>query len=59
MGALDVITIVPVAPLGTLAQSVSWNRDTILRWIEQGAGDARRALAVGLFGRDSAPRVLQ
>jgi predicted acylesterase/phospholipase RssA len=59
LGALEVITIVPAAPLGTLAESVRWNRETILRWIEQGAGDARRALAVGLFGRDSAPRVLQ
>ena len=53
------IPIVPAAPLGTLAQSMSWNRDSILRWIEQGAGDARQALAAGVPGRDSAPRVLQ
>jgi hypothetical protein len=49
----------PAAPLGTLAESVRWNRDTILRWIEQGAGDARQALAAGVLGRDPAQRVLQ
>ena len=59
LGALDVITIVPAAPLGTLAQSVRWNRDAGLSWIEQGADDARQALAAGVPGRGSAPRVLQ
>jgi NTE family protein len=58
-GQLDLVTIMPAAPLGTLAESVRWNRDTILRWIEQGAGDARQALAAGVLGRDPAQRVLQ
>ena len=59
LGALDAIAIVPAAPLGTLGESVRWNRDASLHWIEQGAVDARQALAAGLFGRDSAQRVLQ
>lgn len=58
-GALDVIRILPAAPLGALMESVRWSRETILRWIEQGAGDARKAVAAGLIGRDSTPRVLQ
>lgn len=58
-GALEVIHIVPDGALGSLSESVRWNRDTILRWIERGAEDARRVMAAGLISRDSAESVLQ
>jgi NTE family protein len=58
-GSLEVITIVPEGGLGTVAEAVLWNRETIMRWIERGAADARRAMVADLAGRDSAQRVLQ
>ena len=57
-GTLEVITIAPAAPLGTLVESVRWNRGKIQRWIEQGAEDARRVMPE-LARRDFGPRVLQ
>lgn len=59
VGNLEVITIVPAGGLGTVSEAVLWNRETILRWIEQGAADARRVIAADAAGRDSAQRVLQ
>lgn len=58
-GELDVVTIAPSAPLGSLTESVRWDRDTVLRWIERGAKDARRVLAEWQAGRDPAQPVLQ
>jgi NTE family protein len=58
-GTLEVITIVPAGGLGTVSDAVCWNRDTILRMVERGAADARRAMAAEPAGRDSAQRVLQ
>jgi predicted acylesterase/phospholipase RssA len=57
-GALEAITIVPAGGLGTLSEACVWNRETILRWVERGAADARRAMAERA-SRDSAQRVLQ
>jgi len=59
VGNLEVITIVPEGGLGTVSEAVLWNRETILRWIERGAADARRAMAADQAGRDSGQRVLQ
>jgi NTE family protein len=56
---LEVVTIAPPGPLGTLGESLRWNRDTVSRWIERGAEDARRAMAGRLSGRDPARHVLQ
>ena len=58
-GELDVVTIAPAAPLGSLTESVRWDRDAVLRWIERGAEDARRAMMEGQSGRDPAQPVLQ
>jgi len=58
-GALQVISIAPAGPLGTLSESVRWERRAIERWIAQGAEDARRVIASGLTGRDFPQRVLQ
>lgn len=58
-GDLEVVTIAPPAPLGSLWESVRWDRDTVLRWIERGAEDARRAMAERQSGRDPAQPVLQ
>ncbi len=58
-GSLEVITIAPAGGLGTVSEAWLWKRDTVLRWIEQGAADARRAMAADVAGRDSAQRVLQ
>jgi predicted acylesterase/phospholipase RssA len=58
-GGLDVVTIAPSTPLGSLTESVRWDRDTVLRWIERGANDARRVAAEWQSGRDPAQRVLQ
>jgi NTE family protein len=58
-GALEVIPITPSGALGSLSESVRWNRDTVLRWIERGAEDAQRVVAAAGLGRDSAERVLQ
>jgi predicted acylesterase/phospholipase RssA len=57
--ALDVVTIAPSAPLGTLWESVRWTRDAVLRWIERGAEDARHAISELQAGRDPAQPVLQ
>ena len=58
-GSLEVILIEPAASLGTLNESVRWNRDTVNRWIEQGAADARRVLGSAAPGRDFRSCVLQ
>jgi predicted acylesterase/phospholipase RssA len=58
-GVLDVVTIAPSAPLGSLRESVRWDRDAVLRWIERGAEDTRRAMAERQSGRDPAQPVLQ
>jgi NTE family protein len=58
-GGLEVMTIAPPAPLGTFWESVRWDRDDVLRWIERGSVDAHRAMARRFSGRDPAQRVLQ
>jgi len=58
-GSLEVIRIQPAGSLGTLTESLRWNRDTIQRWIEQGGEDARRAIQSSPAGRDFVPCVLQ
>jgi NTE family protein len=58
-GALEVITIVPEGGLGTVSDAIRWNRENVLRMIERGSADARRVMAAGYPGRDSAHRVLQ
>jgi NTE family protein len=57
-GSLEVVSIAPSAALGTISQLVRWDGDSIRRWIEKGAEDARRALAE-LASRDFLQRVLQ
>jgi NTE family protein len=57
-GSLEVILIQPAGSLGTLTESIRWNRDTIQRWIDQGAEDARRVISASA-GRDFTPCVLQ
>jgi hypothetical protein len=57
--SLEVILIQPADSLGTLTESVRWNPDTIRRWIDRGAGDARRVIQSTPAGRDFAPCVLQ
>ena len=57
-GDLEVVTIAPSAPLGSLMESVRWDRDAVVRWIERGAEDARRAMAEQ-SARDPAQPVLQ
>jgi len=57
-GDLEVVTIAPTASLGSLMESVRWDRDAVVRWIERGAEDARRAMAEQ-SGRDPAQPVLQ
>jgi len=56
---LEVVTITPSVPLGTLWESVRWTRDAVLRSIDRGAADARRALSEIQAGRDPAQPVLQ
>jgi NTE family protein len=58
-GKLEVVTIMPSAPLGSLTESARWDRDAVLRWIERGAEDTRRAMAERQSGRDPARPVLQ
>lgn len=58
-GVLEVVTIAPSAPLGSLTESVRWNRDAVLRSIDRGADDARRVMAEWQAGRDPAEPVLQ
>jgi len=58
-GSLEVILIEPAGSLGTLTESVCWNRETVQRWIEQGAEDARRVLGSAAPGRDFLSCVLQ
>ena len=58
-GDLDVVTIAPSAPLGSLQESVCWDRDVVLRSIERGAADARRVMTERQAGRDPAEPVLQ
>lgn len=58
-GALEVTTVVPIGPLGTVRDAVCWSRDNVLRMIERGSADARRVMAAESPGRDSAHRVLQ
>jgi NTE family protein len=55
----EVIVIQPAGSLGTVAESVRWNRDTSQRWIEQGAEDARRVIQSAPSGRDFMTCVLQ
>ncbi|HKW99138.1 MAG TPA: patatin-like phospholipase family protein [Bryobacteraceae bacterium] len=40
-GTMEVATIAPSEPLGSLADSTRWERSRIERWIELGAKDAR------------------
>ena len=58
-GSLEVILIQPAGSLGNLTESVRWNPDTIQRWIDQGAEDARRVSQSASAGRDFTPCVLQ
>jgi hypothetical protein len=58
-GELEVVTIAPSTPLGSLMESVRWDRDAVLRSIERGAMDARRAMVELQSGRDPARPVLQ
>jgi hypothetical protein len=58
-GSLEVICIAPAAPLGTLTESVRWNRGKVERWAAQGARDARRAIQSAAAGRDFLRCVLQ
>ena len=58
-GTLEVVTVAPSAPLGSLRDSVRWNRDAVLRSIGRGAADARQALSEMQSGRDPAEPVLQ
>ena len=58
-GSLQVILIQPAGSLGTLTESVRWSPDTIQRWIEQGAQDARRVIQFTPAGRDFVPCVIQ
>ena len=57
--SLEVMLIRPAGSLGTLTESLRWNRDTIQRWIDQGAEDARRVIQSAPAGRDFTPCVLQ
>lgn len=57
--SLEVIRIEPAAPLGTLTESVRWNRKAVERWVEQGARDARRAIRSAAVSRDFQRCVLQ
>lgn len=57
-GDLEVITIAPPAALGSVSESVRWNREHVRRWMERGAEDARRVIPQ-LSGRDSRTPVLQ
>ena len=57
--SLEVILIQPAGSLGTLTESIRWNPDTIQRWIDQGAEDARRVIQSAPAGRDFTPCVLQ
>jgi len=58
-GSLDVITIVPEGGLGTVSDAIRWSRDNVLRMIDRGAADARRAMTASWPHPDSAQRVLQ
>jgi NTE family protein len=58
-GDLEVVTIAPSSPLGSLMESVRWDRDAVLRSIARGADDSRRALVELQSGRDPARPVLQ
>lgn len=58
-GELEVVTIAPSAPLGSLWESVRWERTAVLRSIERGAEDARRALKELQSRRGPAQPVLQ
>jgi predicted acylesterase/phospholipase RssA len=58
-GDMEVLTIAPHTPLGSLWESMRWDRDAARRWIERGAEDARRAVAEQKSGRDPAQAVLQ
>jgi predicted acylesterase/phospholipase RssA len=58
-GDLKIVPIAPSTPLGSLMGSVRWDRDAVLRSIERGADDARRAMAELQSGRDPAQPVLQ
>jgi NTE family protein len=58
-GSLEVILIQPASSLGTLKESVRWNRENIQCWIEQGAEDARRIIQSVPAGPDFIPCVLQ
>src|SRR5579864_2428289 len=58
-GSLEVILIQPAASLGTLKESVHWNRDNTQRWIEHGAEDACRVIQSVPTGPDFIPCVLQ
>ena len=42
---LEVLTIAPHQPLGSLRQAIFWDREAIQRWIEQGQRDAHSRLA--------------
>jgi len=57
--ALDLVTIAPSTPLGSLTELVRWERDAVRRWIERGAEDTRRVMAERQSGRDPAQPVLQ
>lgn len=58
-GSLEVILIRPAGSLGTLKESVLWNRKNMQRWIEHGAEDARRVIESVPSGPDFIHCVLQ
>ena len=43
---IDVVTIAPGEPLGSLRDAVVWNRENAARWIERGKMDAQRAVEI-------------
>jgi NTE family protein len=45
--ALEVVRLEPSEPLGSLYDAVNWNANKIVRWIELGERDARRAMTSG------------
>jgi predicted acylesterase/phospholipase RssA len=53
----DIVTVTPARPLGSLRDAACWNRDNVLRWIEQGRRDAEAALVGCSPMPDAAARI--
>lgn len=41
---LEVVTVVPSRPMGSLKDMIHWNKDNVRRWIAMGESDARKLL---------------